>query len=213
MRIAVLGLPGSGKGTQAARLASRFGLPHLEAGYLLRQAVQAGVPLGREAAPYLARGLLVPSPLTIQLVFQHLNGLASFVLDGFPRTLVEAQELERFLKGCSLSLVLLLEAPPFVLHERLAGRLVCTRCQQVYHVRFHPPPAANPCPCGGELVHRRDDRPDLIQRRLDEQRRPLEAVATFYRQRGILQAIDAADPIDGVTERMIQAVEERVLVT
>lgn len=156
--MAVLGLPGSGKGTQAAALAACYQLPHVEAGELLRQAVQAGTPLGREAAPYLQRGLLVPSPLTIPLVFQHLDTLPRFVLDGFPRTLVEAQELERFLKGRPLSLVLL-----------------------------------------------------LVQR-LEEQRRPLEAVATFYRQRGLLVSIDASDPVAVVRERVLQAVEERALV-
>lgn len=209
--MAVLGLPGSGKGNHVAYLAERYRVPHLEAGRLLRQAVQTGTPLGREAAPYLQRGQLVPSPLVIQLVFQCLDGLLAFVVDGFPRTLVEAQELERFLKSRPLSLVALLEAPPFVLHERLQGRLICSGCGRVYHERFDPP-RKHACPCGGQLIRRREDRPDVIRQRLDEQRRPLEAVTTFYRQRGLLVPVDAADPIGVVRDRLVRTVEERVLV-
>lgn len=196
MRLVLLGPPGAGKGSLALRLKDRWGLAHVASGDLLREAVRARTPLGRQVQGSLARGALVPDPVVEQLVFERLRGVPrqpGFVLDGFPRTEAQAQALDQVLAadGASLDRVLDLETSPEMIVRRLAGRRVCRACGANYHVTNMPPAREGSCDrCEGALEQRQDDRPDTIRQRLQvyaEQTAPLLA---YYRARGVLRTLD-----------------------
>jgi adenylate kinase len=203
LRVVFLGPPGVGKGTQAARLAAERHLVHLSTGDLLRAAVAAATPLGREADGYMRAGRLVPDDLVQRILAERLaapeagNG---FVLDGYPRNPAQAARLEAM---TPLDAVLLLELPDAVLIERLSGRRVCPTCHAVYHITDRPPRIAGRCDRDGtELVQRPDDRPEAIATRLavyTEQTAPLR---DHYGARGLLRAIPADGSPDQVAARI-----------
>jgi adenylate kinase len=173
MDVIIMGPPGVGKGTQATDLAAYMGVPHIATGDLFRDAAQRGTPLGREAQGYMQRGELVPDTLTIALLLDRLNesdATTGALLDGFPRTLPQAEALDQALgeRGRAVGRVLYLTAPREVLVDRLSGRWLCRNCQTPYHDTFSPPHVAGLCDrCGGELFQRADDQRDTIARRLD----------------------------------------------
>jgi len=185
--VVLLGPPGVGKGTQAVRLAEEVGGAHVSTGDLLRAARREGTELGRRAQSYMDSGELVPDALILDLVREHLSGLPPdeyVILDGFPRTTAQATGLEEVLAGLGrgVDVVILFEAPEEVLVQRLSGRRSCPRCGAVYNTYFSPPAVEGVCDrCGGTLVHRSDDEPDTVRRRLqvyEEQTAPLIA---YYR--------------------------------
>lgn len=210
MRIILLGPPGAGKGTQAKLLIERLGIPQISTGDMLRAAVKAGTPLGAEAKAYMDRGALVPDAVIIGLVRERLqvpDCSRGYILDGFPRTVAQAEALETTLKDLHLSLdrVLCLEVPSEDLVSRIAGRRTCRNCGAMYHLRFSPSKREGVCDaCGGETYQRDDDREETVRQRLlvyEEQTAPL---IRFYDGRGLLRRIPGTGEIAEIFAQMVK---------
>ncbi|EHM09760.1 adenylate kinase family protein [Thermanaerovibrio velox DSM 12556] len=204
MRVILLGPPGAGKGTQAAAVKERFQIPHISTGDMLREHVKEGTELGRKAKEYMDGGKLVPDDLIIAMMEDRLSKedcAGGFLLDGFPRTLPQAEALDRLLSkmGIKLDGVVLLDVSDDVVVERLSGRRVCRSCGAIYHVSFHPSSRGDLCEaCGGELYQRDDDREEVIRRRLKvyhEQTAPLES---YYEGKGLLRRVSGEGATDAV---------------
>lgn len=205
MVLVLLGPPGVGKGTQAVRLADEMDGAHVSTGDLLRAARREGTPLGKKAQGYMDAGELVPDGLILDLVREHLAGIDGgrhVVFDGFPRTTAQADGLASVLTGLgrSVDLVVLFEAPDETLVQRLSGRRSCPDCGAVYNTFFSPPATEGKCDrCGGSLVHRSDDHPETVQRRLEvyqEQTAPL--VAYYEGSSAAFERIRADRPVNEV---------------
>jgi adenylate kinase len=202
----MIGAPGAGKGTQAARLADETGLLHLSTGELFREAVRAGTPLGDRVRSYVEKGALVPDDLTVAMVEDRLrqpDAADGAILDGFPRTRAQAEALDSALArtGDSVTGAAYVEVAPEALIDRLAGRRVCSADDQhVYHLESRPPAKAGTCDVdGAPLVQRRDDEPATIRRRLERQLPPMYEVIDHYADAGVLSAVQGDQPIDEVT--------------
>jgi adenylate kinase len=211
LRVVLLGPPGAGKGTQAKLLREKFEACQVSTGDILRKAVADQSPLGKEASAHIKRGDLVPDSVIVKLVAERLKEkdcAPGFILDGFPRTIPQAQSLEGILKkmGLGLQSVLLVEVPHRIIVERLAGRRTCKNCGALYHLNFNPSTRENICDrCGGELLQRDDDREETISARLkvyDNQTAPL---VDYYRQRGILREIDGVGKVEDIQNRVLKA--------
>lgn len=208
-----LGAPGSGKGTQAERLKQDFGFVSISTGEMLRQAMEAGTPLGQTVEDYVKRGELVPDELMAAVLQERLsqgdtgNGV---ILDGFPRTLPQARILEKMLQERHWQLcgVLYLHVAEEVVQQRLGGRRVCVQCGAGYHIHTLPPKVEGRCDnCGAELSIRSDDTPEAIRNRLEVYRERTEPLIAFYTERDLLDRIDAGADVDTV----YQAVKGKVL--
>lgn len=203
MQLMLLGLPGAGKGTQAERITRDYGVPHISTGDMFRAAIAAGTELGREVQGYLDSGRLVPDELTIRVVQNRLeqpDALNGFLLDGFPRTLPQAEALDRMLAeiGKTLSSVLYIHVPQEVLLARLTGRRICKACGATYHIVFQPPVKAGICDrCQGELYQRSDDTEEAVATRLQQYAQTAPLV-DYYRERGLLRQVDGQQSIDQV---------------
>jgi adenylate kinase len=214
LRIVLLGPPGAGKGTQAKLLQEEFNACQVSTGDILRKAVAEQSPVGKEAAEYINRGVLVPDSVIVKLVAERLNDndcRKSFILDGFPRTIPQAQSLEEILKKMDLTLhhVLLMQVPPELIVERLAGRRTCKGCGAPYHRSFDPPKQEGVCDrCGGELRQRDDDREETVRARLDVYDAQTAPLVDYYRQRGILREIDGVGKVEDIQKRVIEALGE-----
>jgi adenylate kinase len=209
--LVIMGAPGAGKGTQAKRLAERFGIAHVSTGDILREAVQAETPLGREARRYMDEGLLVPDEVVIGLVEDRLRAAdcgRGFILDGFPRTRDQARALDALLarRGQRLTRVLQIAVPPEELVRRLAGRRVCRSCGTMFHVVFDPAEGGRCSRCGGEVVQRDDDREETIRHRMHVFARETEPVLEHYREAGVLREIAGTGSRDEVFERAVASV-------
>jgi adenylate kinase len=195
MRIVMIGPPGAGKGTQAKLLQQRFQIPQISTGDMLREAERQGTPLGRVAAHFMSEGRLVPDDVVIGIVDDRLrapDGARGFILDGFPRTVVQAQALDRLLdeQGRALDAVLHIQVPDAEIVRRLSGRLVCRGCGAPFHREFDPPARLDRCDrCGGELYQREDDQADRIATRLRVLAREILPVTEYYRSTGLLAEI------------------------
>ncbi len=193
--IVLLGAPGSGKGTQAERIAPAFGLPHVSTGDILRGAVKGGTELGVAAKRFMDSGELVPDEVVVGIIRERLaqpDTAAGFMLDGFPRTLEQATALDEMLAGAgrALRLVLLIDVPEEELVQRLAGRRACRACGRGYNVVFDPPKVEGVCDvCGGELFQRDDDNEATVRNRLAVYRRQTEPLIGYYRDKGILATV------------------------
>jgi adenylate kinase len=211
MDVILFGPPGAGKGTQAQRLLSAYGTPQISTGDILRQAVKDGTPLGLKAKPLMEAGKLVPDELVIGLVEDRLKRpdcLSGMVLDGFPRTVAQAQALDTMLAslGRRIDHVLSLEVPLEVLVRRLSGRRSCPKDGRVYHVTEAPPQRAGVCDaCQTPLVQRPDDQEEVVRARQVTYRRDTEPLKAFYARRGLLRPVDGTGTLDEVFGR-IQAV-------
>lgn len=216
MNLIFLGPLGAGKGTQARLLQAREDLPQISTGDMLRGAMAAGTPLGQAAKAYVDRGALVPDDVMIALIRERLarpDAQRGFVLDGFPRTLPQAQALEGVLEetGGTLDVVLYFRVSDETVVRRLSGRWVCRAQGHIYHLEFAPPAAAGRCDVdGSELFQRADDRPETVRRRLEVYHRETEPVVEFYRARGLLEAIDAEGEIEDVYQTVRGTVRARV---
>lgn len=211
MIVVLMGPPGAGKGTQAARLAERLAVAHVASGDLFREALAAGTPLGRQAQVYMGRGELVPDDIVVQMVLERLarpDCQRGVVLDGFPRTAAQAEALAAALaaQGRRVDAALLIEVPDAAILERMTGRRICRQCQAPYHVRFNPPARAGICDrCGGELYQRDDDREETVRKRLEVYREQTLPLVAYYRDQGVLQEIDGLGGLDEVTQRLLGA--------
>jgi adenylate kinase len=216
MRILFLGPPGSGKGTQSKNLAEKLKNIHLSSGDLLREAVAQNTPAGKEAKSYMDAGKLVPDPVLIQMFREKLSqreAAAGFILDGFPRNVAQAKSLDQLLAefGGSLDSVLNLIIEDSYLTERITGRRSCTKCGAVYHVKFAPTKQPNVCDvCGGPVVQRSDDTPELVKQRLDTYREKTEPLIDYYDSRRILKTIDADGDPSEVFSRILLALRVAV---
>jgi adenylate kinase len=206
VRVGFLGPPGAGKGTQARDLAREWGALHLATGDVLREAVAAGTPLGAEAKRYMDRGALVPDDVIIGLVGERLGGSAAeagFIVDGFPRTITQAEALARLLKdlGQTLDAVVYFDVSEPELLRRLTGRRVCRACGRTYHLTSSPPKGAGVCDvCGGELYQRDDDREATVRNRLEVYARQTAPLLDYYRQRNLLVTVSGEGTIDAIRD-------------
>lgn len=200
MRLVLLGPPGAGKGTQAKELSEEMAIPHVATGDIFREAVREGSPLGLKAKEYLETGQLVPDDLTTAIVTERVsrpdcqNG---FLLDGFPRTVPQAEALDQFLgvKGLSLDAVLEIEVPEEKLLLRLTGRRVCRGCGANYHLLFRPPAQAGKCNlCGGELYQREDDMEATVKKRLSVYQAQTWPLIAYYTDKKLLQKVNGDQP-------------------
>jgi len=211
--VVLLGAPGAGKGTQAPILARALGVPILASGDLLRAAVAAGTALGREADKYMSRGQLVPDDTMVRVFLDRLekpDAKAGAVLDGFPRTRVQAVALDRALHeaGRRVDRAIFIEVETEDLVRRMSNRRICTANGHVYNLASNPPDVDQVCDLdGSELVQRPDDNEDTVRARMKEQIPPLLEVVDYYREAGVLQAIDGREPISAVSERLLRALE------
>jgi adenylate kinase len=209
MRVILLGPPGAGKGTQAKLIEERAEVPHISTGDILRRAVAAETPLGREAKVYMDRGELVPDTLVINMMEQRFaedDCRRGFLLDGFPRTVAQGEALEEMLSECRMPLdhVLQLVVPRAELIRRLGGRRTCRRCGAMFHLAFDPPKKAGTCDrCGGDLFQRSDDREETIVARLDVYDRQTAPLSNFYRSRGLLREIDGEGDTREIFQRIL----------
>ena len=202
--IILLGAPGSGKGTQAKKMTTSFGIPQISTGDMLREAVKNGTEMGRKAKVYMDQGGLVPDEVVIGIVRDRLREKdcdKGFILDGFPRTIPQAQALDRAIKelGKEITSVLSLEVDEEEIMERLSGRRTCAGCGAMYHVRFNPPKAEGRCDkCAGTLLQRDDDKEETIRTRLVNYKKSTEPLIDYYRKTGKVHAVKASGDIDAI---------------
>jgi len=212
--LVLLGGPGAGKGTQAAFLTERLGLPHVATGDLFRAAVRDGSPIGLEARRYMERGQLVPDDITIRMLLARLaqaDATKGVILDGFPRNRAQAVSLDAALaeRGSRVDRALQIDLPTEDLVVRLSGRWVCQAAGHVYNETTNPPRAAGRCDLDGSpLVQRDDDRADTIRARLALQLGSLREVVSYYRAAGILRTVDGRQGIDEVAASLLAAVDD-----
>jgi len=207
LNIIFIGPPGSGKGTQAKRLAAQHAIPHISTGDMLREAVADGTELGRQAAPIMASGALVSDDLMLGIVKDRLakaDAAGGFILDGFPRTLVQAERLDAIIgNGAEPLRVLQLLVPDEAIVRRIALRRTCAQCGAIYHLENNPPANDSVCDrCGAEIVARPDDNEESVRRRLEAFHRQTLPVATFYKVKSALREVDGVGPVDVVFERI-----------
>ena len=205
-RIVIFGPPGSGKGTYASRLAKRLGIPHISTGDLVRDEIREQTPLGKKIENYSNKGLLVPDEMITEILKTRLSSGSSggFILEGYPRTLAQAKELEHVTK---IDLVLNLDVPDSVIISRLSARLQCMKCGAIYNEMTLKPKVAGRCDrCGGELFKRADDQPDVIAERLKVFKEASKPVIDFYRNKSLVKDLRNEEPNvdpDSVVERII----------
>ena len=212
MYLILLGPPGTGKGTQAKRIAQRLGLLHVASGDLLREEVQQGTELGRRAKEYMDKGELVPDEVTIAMIEERIkrpDAQQGVVFDGFPRTMQQAQALDRALtgQGKAAGAALHITASDDEIVRRLSGRWLCGNCGEIYQEQSRPPQQAGRCDrCGGALIQRDDDKPEVIRQRLDRQRPPRELLGYYEGQQKLIE-IDGQREMDLVTDDLLAAIE------
>lgn len=211
MRIVLLGSPGSGKGTQASRIENKYKIPHISTGDIFRDNISRNTPIGVEAKKYIEKGLLVPDELTLKIVenrFLEDDCKEGFLLDGFPRTLVQAEaldeELERMAK--KLSAVVNLEVSDKTIIERMTNRRVCSNCGENYNLSFYRPKADEICDkCGGKLFVREDDKLETVTNRLNVYKNQTFPLIDYYKKKGILVSVNGEKPADEVFGDIINA--------
>jgi adenylate kinase len=213
-RIVLLGPPASGKGTQAALLSATFGIPAASTGAMLREEKARGSKLGAEAERWTIQGKLFPDELALRVVWKWLDNRRRFILDGFPRTLGQAESFDQGLeeRNMSLDVVYFLNLSDELVRERMTSRLTCSRCASVFNEKFHDVTIHTPCPrCGGDLVRRNDDTDEALDHRLAQYREHTLPVAHHYREKGLLKEVDVTAGRDAVFNRLYADFHEEVL--
>ena len=210
MKIIMLGAPGAGKGTQAEIVAEKFGIPTVSTGNIIREALKNGTEMGLKAKSFIEAGQLVPDEVVIGIIKERLakddckNG---FILDGFPRTIPQAEALDAM--GISIDKVVDIEVPDENIMERMTGRRVCGTCGASYHLMFKKPLKDGICDsCGGELVQRKDDAPETVSDRLKVYHEQTEPLKDFYGKAGKLSVVEGLGTVSEITERVLKALEE-----
>lgn len=204
MKIIMLGAPGAGKGTQAIKIAEKYGIPHISTGDIFRANIKNGTELGKKAKEYMDKGALVPDELTCDLVVDriHQDDCANgFVLDGFPRTIPQAEALDAALSkdNETMDYAIDIEVPDENIVKRMGGRRACVNCGATYHIVSAPPKVEGVCDhCGGKLTIRDDDKPETVQKRLTVYHDQTQPLIDYYRKAGILHSVDGTKPLDDV---------------
>ncbi|GAB6085477.1 adenylate kinase [Alkaliphilus crotonatoxidans] len=213
MRIILLGPPGAGKGTQAASIAEEFSIPHISTGDIFRYHIKEGTELGKKAKSFMDQGLLVPDELVVAIVEDRLKQQDcrdGFLLDGFPRTVVQAEALDAVMEkmGVSLNKVINIEVDKQILVERAVGRRICKSCGATYHVKFNPSKTGEACEkCGGSLYQRDDDNEATVTRRIDVYLNETMPLIEYYQGRGKLAVIDGQQHIDKVYQDIVNVLK------
>ncbi|WP_090749638.1 adenylate kinase [Mesobacillus persicus] len=204
MNLVLMGLPGAGKGTQAEKIVSKYNIPHISTGDMFRAAIKEGTELGMQAKSFMDQGALVPDEVTIGIVRERLSKPdceKGFLLDGFPRTVAQAEALETMLADLDkkIDYVINIDVDQSILMERLTGRRICKDCGSTYHLVFNPPAKDGVCDrCGGELYQRADDNADTVQNRLDVNIQQTKPLLDFYEGKGYLRNINGQQEINTV---------------
>ena len=213
MNIAMFGPPGSGKGTYASRLNEALHLPHISTGDLVRQEIKDGTEIGKEIEDYSKRGLLVPDDTINELLKKRISQpdcSSGFILDGFPRTIPQANALERI---AAISVVINLVVPDQIIIERLSARLTCKSCGTIYNRLFLKPKVEGICDkCGGQLYTRDDDKPEVIQERLNTYRKQTQPLLAYYRQRRLIENVhndEAGTPPEKILKEILKIITAR----
>lgn len=212
MKIVMLGAPGAGKGTQAKRIAAKFSIPHISTGDIFRANIKNNTPLGAKAKSYMDKGELVPDELVIELImdrFAQDDCVNGYVLDGFPRTIPQAEELDKALKSVNdnLDYAIDVEVPDDNIINRMSGRRACVNCGATYHIVHNPPKVESECDtCNGELILRDDDKPETVKNRLDVYHTQTEPLLKYYTEKGILYTVDGTQDMDTVFDSICKIV-------
>ncbi len=214
MRIVLLGPPGSGKGTHGKRISECLGVPVVATGDILRQAIQAGTALGKSAEEHVKSGRLVPDETVLGLIETRLgrqDAARGFILDGFPRTVAQAEGLKGLLGERRLDRVVNLVVPTEVVVNRLKDRWLCSQCGAIYNTSTAPPRVAGICDkCGGALLQRTDDEPETVRRRLEVYARETAPLVAYYEREGVLRNVDASGPAEDVFAAVQRAIGKAV---
>ena len=206
VNLILMGLPGAGKGTQAEKIVDKYNIPHISTGDMFRLAIKEGTELGNKAKAFMDKGELVPDEVTIGIVRERLSKddcKKGFLLDGFPRTIAQAEALQNLLTdmGRTLDYVLHVDVPKEALVERLTGRRICPTCGATYHVEYNPPKQDGICDKDGtELIQRDDDKPETVNKRLEVNIEQTQPMLNFYQDKGYLATINGSQDIDKVFE-------------
>ena len=209
----MLGAPGAGKGTQAKKLAAEYDIPHISTGDIFRANIKEGTELGSKAKGYMDKGLLVPDELVIDLVVDRLaweDAVGGYVLDGFPRSIPQAQALTQALaaKGQKVDYAIDIEIPDQNIIDRMGGRRACVGCGATYHIVNIPPKKEGICDnCGEKLILRDDDKPETVKKRLDVYHEQTQPLIDYYKEEGVLKEVDGTLPMDEVFDGIIKILE------
>jgi adenylate kinase len=213
MRIIMLGAPGAGKGTQAKMISGKYGIPHISTGDIFRSNIKNGTELGKKAKSYMDQGQLVPDELTCDLVVDRIaqdDAKNGYVLDGFPRTIPQAEALKNALKarGESVDFAIDVDVPDENIINRMAGRRACTSCGATYHIVYNPPKQEGICDaCGSKLVLRDDDKPETVKKRLTVYHNQTQPLIEFYQKEGVLVHVDGTQEIDTIFSQIQKLLE------
>ena len=209
MKIVMLGAPGAGKGTQADKIAEKYNIPHISTGDIFRSNIKAGTELGKKAKSFIDQGLLVPDEVTIGMLLDRIHEVDcenGYILDGFPRTIPQAESLTAALEenGEAIDFALDVEVPDANIVNRMAGRRACLKCGATYHTEFAAPKKEGICDkCGSELVLRDDDKPETVQKRLEVYHEQTHPLIDYYKKKGVLHAIDGALSMETVFKNIV----------
>ena len=210
MKIIMLGAPGAGKGTQAKRIAQRYGIPHVSTGDIFRANIKNGTELGMKAKAYMDAGNLVPDEITIGMLLDRIHEKErkkGYVLDGFPRTIPQAESLTAALKerGEKMDYAIDVDVPDENIINRMSGRRACLACGATYHIAYNPPKKEGVCDqCGEPLVLRKDDKPETVKNRLEVYHQQTQPLIDYYKKEGILAQVDGTQNMDQVFEDIVK---------
>ena len=213
MKIVMLGAPGAGKGTQAEKLASKYGLPHVSTGDIFRKNIKEGTELGKEAKSFMDAGALVPDELTVRLLLDRVSNDdcdLGYILDGFPRTIPQAEALDRELAKLEgkIDFAINVEVPDDNIIERMSGRRACLKCGATYHLQYIPPKKEGICDeCGSELVIRDDDKPETVKNRLATYHEQTQPLVDYYKKQGVYHEVDGTKDVDSVFDSIRDILE------
>ena len=214
MKIIMLGAPGAGKGTQAKKIAEKYQIPHISTGDIFRANIKGGTELGMKAKTFMDQGMLVPAEITIGMLMDRIGQedcINGYVLDGFPRTIPQAESLTKALaeRGEKVDYAINVDVPDENIINRMSGRRACLGCGATYHITFNPPVKEGICDtCGQELVLRDDDKPETVKKRLDVYHQQTQPLIDYYKNAEVLAEVDGTQPMDAVFQGIVEILGE-----